>query len=116
MNDRYQRDAVVFKAFCNEYRLQILERLSTGEKCACDLQKYLDISQSTLSHHMKVLCASGIVEARQEGKWTHYSISRKGAARAEELLAALTRVPLGETGPEVASVSARGDGPCDCFG
>ena len=52
MCDRYQRDSVVFKAFCNEYRLQILERLSTGEKCACDLQEHLDISQSTLSHHM----------------------------------------------------------------
>ncbi|MCH3942564.1 MAG: metalloregulator ArsR/SmtB family transcription factor [Atopobiaceae bacterium] len=116
MEDRYQEGSIVFKAFCNEYRLQILERLSTGEKCACDLQEHLDISQSTLSHHMKVLCASGIVVARQEGKWTHYSINRAGVARAQELLAAFTGVRLGEVDPSVASAPARGDGPCGCSG
>jgi ArsR family transcriptional regulator len=116
MEDRYQEDSIVFKAFCNEYRLQILERLSTGEKCACDLQEHLDISQSTLSHHMKVLCASGIVVARQEGKWTHYSINRAGVARAQELLATFTGAPLREVDSSVASVLARGDGPCGCSG
>jgi len=116
MDDKYQRDSIVFKAFCNEYRLQILERLSTGEKCACDLQEHLDISQSTLSHHMKVLCASKIVASHQEGKWTHYSINREGVMRAEEMLAALTGVSFDETDPEATSVPARGDGPCDCFG
>lgn len=116
MSDKYQRGTIVFKAFCNEYRLQILERLSTGEKCACDLQEHLDISQSTLSHHMKVLCASGIVVAHQEGKWTHYSISREGVVRAEELLTAFTGMSLGEVGPVAISVPARGDDPCGCFG
>lgn len=90
MNPEYEDDAKVFKAFCNEYRLQILERLRSGEKCACDLQEHIGISQSNLSHHMKILCASGIVSARQEGKWTHYSISAEGSAHAKAALERLT--------------------------
>lgn len=95
MDNEYEKDACVFKAFCNEYRLQILERLRTGEKCACDLQEHIDITQSNLSHHMKVLCQSGVVESWQEGKWTHYRISEKGRADAMALLDRLTQVDAG---------------------
>lgn len=98
MDASYEADADVFKAFCNEYRLQILERLRTGEKCACDLQEHIDISQSNLSHHMKILCRSGIVTARQEGKWMHYSISEQGSSHAMALLAELTAVSVGSSG------------------
>lgn len=83
-------DAKVFKAFCDENRLQILEMLRTGEKCACKLLEEMKISQSTLSHHMKILCDSGIVTGRRDGKWTHYSISEAGSRRAKELLTVLT--------------------------
>lgn len=86
------KDAKVFKALCNPCRLQALELLRSGEKCACDLLDRVDVSQSTLSHHMKVLVESGIVEARQQGKWTHYSINRDGSDRAMALLAELTDV------------------------
>lgn len=88
----YESDAEVFKAFCNEYRLQILELLRSGEKCACKLQEQIGISQSNLSHHMKILCKSGIVTARQEGKWMRYSISSEGSEYAQELLGRLTTV------------------------
>ena len=47
----------------------------TGELCACELIERLDMGQSTLSYHMKILCESGIVINRQEGKWAHYRIS-----------------------------------------
>lgn len=83
-------DAQVFKAFCDINRLQILEMLRTGEKCACKLLEELQIGQSTLSHHMKILCDSGIVVGRKEGKWTHYSISESGSRYAVELLKILT--------------------------
>lgn len=88
----YEKKAKVFKAFCDENRLMILELLLTGEKCACKLLEDLQISQSTLSHHMKILCDSGVVIARKEGKWTHYSISTKGSAYARELLAEITEI------------------------
>lgn len=70
--------AVMFKAFCDENRIQILELLENGEKCACNILEELRISQPTLSHHMKILCDSGIVIGRKEGKWMHYSISGAG--------------------------------------
>ena len=86
----YEDNARVFKAFCDEKRLRILELLRSGEKCACVLIDHLDIGQSGLSYHMKVLCESGVVDSRQEGKWTHYKISERGSAYAQELLRELT--------------------------
>lgn len=92
MDNRYKDNAKVFKAFCDENRLQILEILQSGEKCACVLLEQLNIVQSTLSHHMKILVQSGIVDARNEGKWTYYSISTEGAEIAMDLLSKLTTV------------------------
>lgn len=86
----YGEDAKVFKALCDEKRLRILELLRGGEKCACVLLEQLDLGQSGLSYHMKILVESGIVESRQEGKWTHYKISEKGSAYAGTLLKSLT--------------------------
>ncbi len=85
----FRDQARVFKALCDESRLEILSLLRDGERCACVLLRQLDISQSTLSYHMKILCEAGIVLSRQEGKWTHYRLSREGAQAAMELLQAL---------------------------
>lgn len=82
----YKKDASVFKAFCDENRLQILVLLQNGEKCACKLLDELNIGQSTLSHHMKILCNSGLVKSRKDGKWMHYSISEEGAKQAKIIL------------------------------
>lgn len=87
----YASDAKVFKAFCDVNRLQILELLRGGEKCACVLLDSLQIGQSTLSYHMRILCDSGVVVSRTEGKWTHYRISEEGSRHARELLEVLTR-------------------------
>jgi len=92
LENHHVSNAKVFKAFCDENRLQILELLQNGEKCACILLENLKISQPTLSHHMKILCESGIVAGRKDGKWTHYSISAEGAEAAQLLLKKLTTV------------------------
>lgn len=81
-----KKTAVVFKAFCDENRIRILKLLTTGEKCACKLLEALNITQPTLSHHMKILCDSGVVVGRKEGKWTHYSISPEGVEKAKKYL------------------------------
>lgn len=86
----YEDQAKVFKAFCEEKRLQIIELLQAGEQCACILLDRLDMAQSTLSYHMKILCESGVVESRQDGKWTHYKISESGSNFALELLKKIT--------------------------
>lgn len=90
MGTLYEEYAKVFKALCDEKRLRILELLRGGEKCACVLLEQIDLGQSGLSYHMKILVESGIVESRQEGKWTHYKISESGSACAITLLRELT--------------------------
>lgn len=65
----------VFKAFGDENRIRVLQMLCSGEKCACKLLEELNVTQPTLSHHMKILCDSGVVVGRKEGKWMYYSIS-----------------------------------------
>lgn len=85
-----KKTAIIFKAFCDENRIKILQLLSEGEKCACKLLEEMNITQPTLSHHMKILCDSGIIEGRKEGKWMHYSISREGTEYARKCFNILT--------------------------
>ena len=82
----------VFKALCDENRISILKLLRSGEKCACKLLDELNVTQPTLSHHMKILCDSGIVVGRKEGKWMHYSISPEGSETAVKYLKELTKI------------------------
>lgn len=82
--------AIVFKAFCDENRIRIVKLLRTGEKCACKLLEEINVTQPTLSHHMKILCDSGVVVGRKEGKWMYYSVSPEGAEYAMQCLNALT--------------------------
>lgn len=90
MKNKYTEAAEIFKAFCDENRIRILEMLQTGEKCGCKLLEELNVTQPTLSHHMKILCDSGIVEGRKEGKWTHYKISDEGRNNVLKLLEEIT--------------------------
>ena len=82
----YRDDARKFKALADENRLAILMSLQQKEKCACYLLEELNISQSTLSHHMKLLCDSGLVDYRKEGKWMHYSLSEEGVNAFREMI------------------------------
>lgn len=90
MDNRHEKNAKVFKAFCDEKRLAILELLQSGEKCACVLIDEMGIGQSSLSYHMKILCDSGVIDSCQEGKWTHYRLSESGSKYASDLLIKLT--------------------------
>ena len=85
--------ALIFKAFCDENRIRILNLLRGGEKCACRLLEEMSISQPTLSHHMKILCDSGIVQGRKEGKWMHYRIRPEGLQEVRDFLQALENSP-----------------------
>lgn len=90
MSNQYKNDAKIFKALCDEKRLHILDLLRSGEKCACVLIEQMEIGQSALSYHMKILVESGIVTSRQEGKWTHYQISSQGSELATKRLLMIT--------------------------
>lgn len=67
----------IFKALSDENRLKIMNILSDAEACACKLLEALNISQPTLSHHMKILCDAHLVNYRKEGKWMYYSLNQE---------------------------------------
>lgn len=90
ITEDFRAQAKIFKAFCDPNRLAVLAELRSGEKCACKLQASLGLTQSGLSYHMKILCESGVVVSRQEGKWTHYRLSAAGSAEAATLLLKIT--------------------------
>ena len=75
MNDHTER-SLLFKALSDPNRIRIVDMLSCGELCACTILEAFSLTQPTLSHHMKILCRSGLVVPRKEGKWTHYSLNR----------------------------------------
>lgn len=72
---QYDTYSQMLKAMADPNRLKIIDLLSCGTLCACDILTHFDFSQPTLSHHMKVLQAAGIVTARKEGRWQHYTLA-----------------------------------------
>lgn len=63
----------IFKALADETRLKIVEMLSCGEMCACDILDSFEITQPTLSYHMKILTECGLVKSRKDGSWMRYT-------------------------------------------
>ncbi len=86
----YKEEVKLIKALADENRLAILEMLQQEEKCACVLLEELNISQPTLSHHMKILCDSGLVDSCKDGKWMHYSLSFEGSKKLQALIGKYT--------------------------
>ena len=76
MNKTYVDYAVLFKALSDPNRLMIVDMLSCGELCACVILEKFNITQPTLSHHMKTLCDCRLVNGRKDGKWTYYSLNK----------------------------------------
>ena len=79
MNDNYETNAKILKALSDPSRLKIIDMLSCGEKCACDILESFEFTQPTLSHHMKVLMDSDLVNCRKDGLWSYYSIDNTKA-------------------------------------
>ncbi|MDV3426743.1 MAG: metalloregulator ArsR/SmtB family transcription factor [Bacillota bacterium] len=71
----YDEYVPVFKALADEIRLKIVDMLSCGEMCACDILDFFNITQPTLSYHMKILTDCEIVKARKDGSWMKYSLN-----------------------------------------
>ena len=67
----------LFKALCNSTRAQIMEFLLSGERCVCEMTGPLDLSQPLVSHHLGLLRDAGLVNMRDEGARTYYSINEE---------------------------------------
>ena len=87
----FREDARKIKALADENRLAIMLALQYGEKCGCVLLEEMNITQPTLSHHMKILCDSGLVSSRKEGKWMHYSLSKEGITAFRNMIGTYAR-------------------------
>lgn len=90
MKYSYADYVLIFKALADETRLKIIEMLSCGELCACDILESFQITQPTLSYHMKILTGCGLVIAVRDGAWMRYSINKETVALVEELWTTIT--------------------------
>ena len=90
MNNRYIENAELFKALSDVNRLMIIDMLTCGELCACKILEKFEITQPTLSHHMKILCDCGLVSGRKEGKWTYYSLNTEIIRMFQTFLSEIT--------------------------
>lgn len=90
MNEKYAENVGLFKALADTNRLMIVDMLSCGELCACKILEKFNITQPTLSHHMKILCDCGLVNGRKEGKWMYYSLNGEKVQDFKNFLCAIT--------------------------
>jgi len=90
MNEKYTKNVGLFKALADTNRLMIVDMLSCGELCACKILEKFNITQPTLSHHMKILCDCGLVVGRREGKWMYYSLDEKKVQDFKKFLCSIT--------------------------
>ena len=84
-NKNFGKYALFMRALADETRIKIFSMLSQGELCACKILEEFNITQPTLSYHMKILCESGLVVGRRDGIWMRYSINRDNLGRIIEL-------------------------------
>ena len=90
MIDKYKEYTHLFKVLSDPNRLMIVDMLSCGELCACVILEKLNITQPTLSHHIKILCDCGFVTGRKEGKWIYYSLNNESIQNFKNSLEAIT--------------------------
>ncbi|MEZ5093385.1 ArsR/SmtB family transcription factor [Nocardioides sp.] len=76
-DDQSDRLAPVFKALGDPVRLRLVSLIAShegGEACVCDLNDAFDLSQPTISHHLKVLHEAGLLDRSKRGVWVHYRV------------------------------------------
>ncbi len=76
MENCYRKYALFMKALSDETRVKIFKMLSGGELCACKILEEFNITQPTLSYHMKILSESGLIDSRKDGVWMKYTINK----------------------------------------
>ena len=76
----------LFKAFADPTRLRMLHLLGDGELCVCHLMEVLQLPQSTVSRHLAYLRRVGLVDAREEGTWNHYQLTKPATKLHRALL------------------------------
>ncbi|OLR92620.1 ArsR/SmtB family transcription factor [Actinokineospora bangkokensis] len=81
--------AKLFKALSDPVRLRLLSLIAShegGEACVCDLVEVFDLSQPTISHHLKVLRESGLITGERRGTWVYYRVHPEVLSRLSAVL------------------------------
>ena len=88
--DQAQRIARVAKALGDPIRMQLLDvlRKHAGKVCVCELVPLFDLSQPTVSHHLKVLREAGLVSSERQGLWAYYYVNTNALEELNRWLAA----------------------------
>lgn len=84
-----ERISPLLKALADPVRLRLLSLVAAhegGEACVCDLNEAFELSQPTISHHLKVLHEAGLVERTKRGTWVYYAVRRDALADVAVLL------------------------------
>ncbi|NUP47089.1 MAG: helix-turn-helix transcriptional regulator [Catenulispora sp.] len=82
--------AGVFKALADPVRLRLFSLVAShagGEACVCDLASSFDVTQPTISHHLKVLREAGLLDSERRGTWIYYRARPEAMAQLSLLLA-----------------------------
>lgn len=92
--DRTQT-ARLFHALGDDTRLRVVEQLARGEQCVCDLTAILEIAQSRLSFHLKILKEAGLLLDRRDGRWIYYALNVATLREVGEVVTAIAAKPSG---------------------
>jgi ArsR family transcriptional regulator len=84
-----KRTARLFHALADETRMRIVEQLTEGEQCVCDLTGALETRQSRLSFHLKTLKDAGLLTDRREGRWIYYALNPETLAELRDVVGAI---------------------------
>ena len=87
--DTAERIAPLLKAIADPVRLRLLSLVAAhegGEACVCDLNDAFDLSQPTISHHLKVLHDAGLLDRSKRGVWVYYAVRREALADLGSLI------------------------------
>jgi ArsR family transcriptional regulator, arsenate/arsenite/antimonite-responsive transcriptional repressor len=89
--DEAEAFAMMFKALSHPVRVQILDLISQGkgETCACDIERHFELTQPTISHHLKVLRDAGLITSESRGVWVHHRVNRAKVTALRYLLATM---------------------------
>ena len=87
--------AELFKALADPTRVAIVNRLASGEECCvCDLTDAFELSQPTVSHHLRILRGAGLVEAQRRGTWAYYRLEPDAIERLRDVFSAPALTPV----------------------
>lgn len=88
-----REDVALLRALAHPVRLRIIDLIQHhgGELCVCEFERYFDLTQPTISHHLKILREAGLIRSRQDGTWVRHMIEGEGFERISIRMQALGR-------------------------